>query len=641
MLHVNTVAHIYNPQNQSREELINNFVIRKGIFKKIFKDIKNAPMKRPEQHYIIQGIRGSGKTTLLLRLYYAVLNDKNLHNRLVPIIFNEEQYGIRSLFRLWNTVADYLEEENPEDFQGIYEKIEAFEDDNDADRCYEIITRTLKNRKKKLILFIDNIGDLFNKFKKQEQQRFREILLTSSDIRIIGASAKILEHTYDYSKPFFDFFKFIHLKKITQKEANSLLLHLSNSDNKPVIKEIVKNQQHRVEALRRITGGIPRTIILMCEVFVDNVNGDSFKDLELILDRVTPLYKHRMDDLSPQQQDIVDTIAMNWDAITTKEIAKKIRMESKSVSSQLRQLEKNHIIHKIQTSTKNHLYQITERFFNIWYLMRCGRKRDKNRVLWLVRFLETWCSQAELIERAEHLKQALTTEDYYPKHAFFIAEGLIEAGLPEDHQHKLIQEMRKFLKNKDKKLLKELSKSDIELFDESWYFLSKKDFNNSIQRLKKIKNKDGFILYSLAVLYQTEFKLYDKAEKYYLMAVEKGYTSAMFNLAALYFRKFNEVEKSVQFFLKFLNHIKNLEEYHKYIQDYLILLIAKNQHHFALKLFQDKSFQLMDRYKPVYYALMSLMQDEYPNEIKKMGEELKETVDEILEIIDIWGRDYA
>ena len=44
-------------------------------------------------------------------------------------------------------------------------------------------------------------------------------------------------------------------------------------------------------------------------------------------------------------------------------------------------------------------------------------------------------------------------------------------------------------------------------------------------------------------------------------------------------------------------------------------------------------YELKERYKPIWYALMSLMQDDFPNEIKKMGSELVETVDEVLEEI--------
>ena len=75
------------------------------------------------------------------------------------------------------------------------------------------------------------------------------------------------------------------------------------------------------------------------------------------LDRVTPLYKHRLDNLSTQQQAIIDAIAQNWDAVSTKEIAARVRMPSKAVSSQLNQLEKNQLVKKITTSTKNNLYR--------------------------------------------------------------------------------------------------------------------------------------------------------------------------------------------------------------------------------------------------------------------------------------------
>ena len=43
-----------------------------------------------------------------------------------------------------------------------------------------------------------------------------------------------------------------------------------------------------------------------------------------------------------------------------------------------------------------------------------------------------------------------------------------------------------------------------------------------------------------------------------------------------------------------------------------------------------KEYQLKDRLKPVWYVLMSLMHDELSHEVKKIGGELQETVDEML-----------
>jgi len=269
-----------------------------------------------------------------------------------------------------------------------------------------ILERKLKEKNKKLILLIDNIEGILKKFKIYEQQKLREILLTSAEIRVIGASSEVLEFTFDYNKPFFDFFKLIKLKCLNSEETNEFLAKLGESFNIKDITEIIKSNRGKVEALRRLTGGVPRIMALLFEIFHgDNVT--AFKELNTVLDRVTPLYKHTMDWLSPVQQEIVDVIALSWEAITTKEIADKIRMQSKEVSAQLNQLEKNGVINKIPVNKKNYMYQIKERFFNIWYLMRFGEEKEKQQVKWLVDFFESWCSKEELIIKSEIKEQDL------------------------------------------------------------------------------------------------------------------------------------------------------------------------------------------------------------------------------------------
>lgn len=383
---------IYNPNNITEQELVERFVIRKKEFQKIFKDIKSSDMKYPEQHYIIEAQRGYGKTTLLKRLYIEIKRDKELKARVIPILFPEEQYNIRKLFKLWEVTAKYLEMESDE-FIGLSVEMDKHSGDEDyEDICFKILEQKLKEKNIKLILLIDNIGDILKKFKIYEQQKLREILLTSAEIRIIGASSEVLGFTYDYDKPFYDFFKQIKLKGLNEEETVEFLEKLGEIFNKKSINEILKSNSGKIEALRRLTGGVPRIMILLFDIFTVG-DGPAFKDLEILIDRVTPLYKHTMDRLSPVHQEIVDVIALSGDVITTKEIADKIRMQSKEVSAQLNQLEKNGVISKIPVNKKNYMYQIKERFFNIWYLMRFGGEKEKNKVIWLVDFLEYWCSR--------------------------------------------------------------------------------------------------------------------------------------------------------------------------------------------------------------------------------------------------------
>jgi hypothetical protein len=421
-----TISYIYNPDNQSKEQLIDNFVVRTDVFRRLFNDIKTVKNNFPEQHYIIEGKRGMGKTTLLLRLNYEIENDADLNTWLIPLMFNEEEYSINTLFKFWERVAVLLEEYKPF-FKGLKKQMDSIYAQTTARDVYEetifkLLITHLRSQEKKIILFIDNFGDIFNKLKPREVQRLREVLQSNNDIGIVAGSSVILEAFHDVKHPFYEFFKIQRLRGLDRKEAEALLLKLDEGNSEGVIQFIIDNYSGRIEALRRLTGGVIRTIVLLFEIFSDDKNGDTFKDLETLLDRVTPLYKHRMDELPSAQQEIVEALALGWDGMTAKEIAQKTREESKTISAQLNQLVKNEVVFKIPTTTKNHIYQIDERFFNIWYLMRYSRKGDIKKVVWLVRFLDDWCSKKDLVQCNKFL-ELLSKGQYDYLHSLFNEEG--------------------------------------------------------------------------------------------------------------------------------------------------------------------------------------------------------------------------
>jgi|GEM_PF-1988053 len=390
---------LYNPDRKNKEEFIAEFVIRTKIFEEILADIRSGKMTTPEQHYLLLGQRGAGKTTMLLRLKYAVEDDAKLSKWLIPVTFSEEQYNIGELGNLWERIAEYMEDYYG--FHGITQEIEPYiQQENYEEAALKVLIRHLDQHKKKAILFIDNIGQLLAKFSELEVHRLREILQTLPHFRLVAGSPVVLESVLDYQQPLFEFFKVIQLKGLTDEESIVLLRKLAilhHEEEK--IERIIANTSSRITTLRTLSGGVPRTMVLLFQVFVDSEHGTALSDLEKVLDAVTPLYKHRMDDLPAQQQKIVDAVALHWEAISVKELAKQTRLDSKLVSAQLRQLEKNQVIEKRATKTKNHIYLLRERFFNIWYLMRYGRKQDRNRVIWLVKFLEAWCDKQEIEKR--------------------------------------------------------------------------------------------------------------------------------------------------------------------------------------------------------------------------------------------------
>jgi len=391
------IASVYNPQEMPEDQFVERFVVRRDTLKALLEQIRLAAPGQPFKHTIIQGLRGQGKTTLLRKLSICVRDDAELSPWLIPILFREEEYSVTTLCCLWELAAEHLAERH--EFEGLPDQYEeAYQSPHYEKDCFSILADALEKTDKTLLLLIDNLGEMLGKFGIRDQQRLREILTTSRRILIVGASAITLEQHYDHGKPFFQFFTMKSLDGLNAEETRELLLGLGDEEQTKKMEEILRTRPGKVEALRRLTAGVPRTLILLFEIFLDD-HGSALHDMDMLLDRVTPLYKHRLDDLPTQQQAIVTAIALGWDAMSTKEIAQKTRLPSKQVSAQLTQLERNFVVRRIPTSTKNHLYQLEERFFNIWCLMRLGRKNDRRRATWLVRFLEIWCDEQELAGR--------------------------------------------------------------------------------------------------------------------------------------------------------------------------------------------------------------------------------------------------
>ncbi|MFT6098898.1 MAG: putative ATPase, partial [Arenicella sp.] len=267
------VSFIYNPENQSRDELIDGFVIRVRQFKKILRSITSTELDAPPQHFLIEGQRGAGKTSLMLRLRYEL--DGTPSDHILPLQLPEEQYGIFNLCALWEHVADELEEVNG--FSGIVEAFDLHAHDQQYDiDCFDLLDRYLENNAKRLVLFLDNFGDLLDRLSEIEHKRLRDIFHTSKRIQLIAGSARTLEQTYKYDQPFYEFFKIERLESLSNVETISLLRSLAKQHNAvSEIDEIALEEPEKIESLRLLSGGVPRTIVFLFEVLLDQ-NGEIF-----------------------------------------------------------------------------------------------------------------------------------------------------------------------------------------------------------------------------------------------------------------------------------------------------------------------------------------------------------------------------
>lgn len=619
------LKYLFNPDQKDPKTLKAEFVVRTTIFEQIFADIQEDTMQNPPQHYMLLGQRGMGKTTMLLRLKYAVLDDEKLNKWLLPILFNEEQYSMPDLASFFEHIAKLLAEDHPA-YESLLEEMRKHEFEADYDqKAFEVLVEYLKKNEQKIIVFHDNFGQFLEKIGKTATHRLRNILMNSPYIRLIGASATLLEHTFDYKEPFFDFFYQIRLKGMTADETILLFEKLAENEGKAeYFAEILKTERPRIEVMRKLSGGVIRTMVMLFDVFIDNEKQDSFKDLEAILDRVTPLYKHRMDDLKPQQQLIVDAVARAWDAVTVSEIAELARSErqglkTNQISAQLKQLVDNQVIEiEPRTTGRTHLYRLQERFFNIWYLMRYSTRQDKQRVVWFVKFLEEGCGKERIQKIVDSFIKKfnagiISTESTYDWVNSFLMLKDEYLSIQEKISLVLLCQMS----NENESLEQFLNKKIEEL---------EKEYKNANEKITNNNDSTKWIIFIgviILIIYFIKLKKdkRQKIESYFQKYLDKDLMKIFSNILEDNLAGFSILFKELYISNKLSDESST---------DIFLMLLLKRQYHLVSKLFVDYP-ELKDRLKPIYYLTMEYLKDEYPNEYLKAGEELRETIEELKE----------
>lgn len=167
----------------------------------------------------------------------------------------------------------------------------------------------------------------------------------------------------------------------------------------------IEQAPERVAALRILTGGNPRLVKLGYRVLREGLGGDLRRDLERLLDEATPFFKHRIDSLAKEARRAFDAIARRWDPVTVDDIRKELRKPSNYVSAQIKRLIDEGFVEEV-SGDKKKLYQVSERFYNIYYLWRLSRE-GRRKLRWLVGFMQTFYRRKDYKEWARRLEREL------------------------------------------------------------------------------------------------------------------------------------------------------------------------------------------------------------------------------------------
>ena len=395
---------LYNPALWSRDEVRTYYVARPKILARFLDDFRREqPGTRP-QHRLILGQRGMGKSTLLRRIAIGVEDDAELAAQWLPLNFPEEQYNVATLADFWlnclDALGDWLEARGDiTEMQALDAEIERL-DRKDGEGALQTLLRLAAKLQRRLLLLVDNI-DLILERLKDKDWALREALQEHPELLLVGASSRALEATYDYGAAFYDFFRIDELRGLSEDEMRETIVNLARLRGADELIRRLDDDPGRLRVLHTLTGGNPRTAVLLYGVLLKGIDGDVRSDLEGLLDEVTPLYKARFDELPAQAQQLLDKLALHWDPMSARQAADALGWQVNQASAQLDRLVQAGVVEKVKSGRgKRMAFQVAERFFNIWYLMRASR-RVRRKLMWLVEFLRVSFSKEELQLLAE------------------------------------------------------------------------------------------------------------------------------------------------------------------------------------------------------------------------------------------------
>ncbi|WP_052700300.1 AAA family ATPase [Methylocucumis oryzae] len=408
MTEIDVIA-LYGPGNLKPQDLVAGFVARETSLNYFINELRQQiNVNASPRHHLIIGQRGMGKTTLLHRLAIAIGEHEELNSTFFALTFREEQYNVINLHVFWRNaieaMLDWLEaggyEQHAKTLEQQLNQVEtAYEHERNGEAggnsAWRIFKSACEQLGKRPVLFLDNL-DLILAALKKHDWGLRDILQQTGGPLVISAAAAYPKSLSDKKAAFFDFFRITTLARLEHHEVRACLHRLAEKRGAGGAKviDILQRDPGRITALTEMTGGNPRTLAVLYLLLENQAGADAFADLEKLLDRMTPLYKARTEEIPPQTRAVFDAVALEWNPIIANKIAKVSGMEVTVVNAQLKRLENEGFIEKVPVSGSGRSgYQMVERFFNIWYLMRHGNRRLKQKVCWLTAFFARFLFQ--------------------------------------------------------------------------------------------------------------------------------------------------------------------------------------------------------------------------------------------------------
>lgn len=385
----------YNPGFLTDDELVSSFRVRENELESILETLRGCTAES-NTHMLVIGSRGSGKTTLLLRAAAEARRDPALSENLLPVVFPEESYEIGSCGEFWLACLAHLADQAPRredasDLQRSHEELRAERDDRRlADRCLGAVLGFAEREGKRLVLVVENLNMMFADMRgaADDAWRLRHTLQTEPRIVLLASATSRFRQIDDPSEAFYGFFRPILLRPLNTGECAALWEAVSGR----------RPAGRSVRPVQILTGGNARLIAIVARFDSRFAFSALMDGLLNLIDDHTDYFKGHLDGLPPQERRVYLALAELWKPATTSEIADRARLNSSACSAQLRRLCERGAVEEDGGARRRKRYYVTERLYNIYYLLRKRHGGAGHVVEVLIRFMSSYYSPTQLMD---------------------------------------------------------------------------------------------------------------------------------------------------------------------------------------------------------------------------------------------------
>jgi len=392
----------YNPAFLSKDELVDAFVVRcaeLGLVVQILRE-NTGPSN---QHVLVIGPRGAGKTMLVLRVAEQIRRDEHLASRWYPLVFSEESYQVTTAGEFWLEAIFHLGQKTGEMRWKVAH--EELQEETDEARLRERSLAQLLDfadtEKKKLLLIVENLNMLLGEQMADEHGwALRHTLLREPRIMLLATATSRFEQIDNVDKPMFDLFRTIELEPLGEADCRTMWVSISGG-------ELADN---RVRPIQILTGGNPRLLAIIGSFAARMSFRELMADLMQLVDDHTEYFKSHIDSLAAVERKVYLALAELWAPVSTREVAEAARLDVNKASSLLGRLVERGMVAELNGSGRKKLYQVAERMYNVYYLMR-RRGAPSRRIKAVVNFMAGFYGTDELLDAAQRIaKEACVLE---------------------------------------------------------------------------------------------------------------------------------------------------------------------------------------------------------------------------------------